>query len=558
MNWTQIINAAAGQADALFSIMYRIPDRTHAALATLLLLDDAPHPTTALVVLPMTSLPVQAALAAHVAPALAAWRADPLWPERAVSRQARERLAWCVVGMVVALREHPAAQRDAIDLVLDHGDERNVEDLLYQIGVDGWRKLDADRRDTLLKKAPAEALAWIWTDLNKSQREKAALDVLFHSYSSALFIGNIGDVAWRTTDPNLRDRLIFKAVIRSTDIDATARTWPGMTADERKKLAMNVIDHRDASAASLLLDRLGTAGRATLTDDQRARLESLAMARCAWSVLKHRITDAGWGTAPVTGWGAASVKDRSAALAAAEQSAMCAADLLRTVGAAGWDAMSPDEQERIATVIRANPRSIVHCPPALWRALAVHPLPPATEMPTSVIGGWRAEDVDVDLSHLPPAHRAVLLGSAMWRWDDVAKESVRMQRLCDAWNEMTADERVDVATAHPFVLAAVAAAARRRGDVTAAIHTVGETFARIVAATADTEARRAVAAMLREPNGWRDWMAGFAPDDSDPPEVWTAWADAALRGCVLDPALCARLAAYSSPRPAAHRGARCA
>ena len=439
MNWTQIINAAAGQADALVSIMHREPDRTHAALATLLLLDDAPHPTTALVVLPMTSLPVQAALAAHVAPALAAWRADPLWPERAVSRQARERLAWCVVGMVVALREHPAAQRDAIDLVLDHGDE------------------------------------------------------------------------WNT-----------------------------------------------ALAASFLLDRLGPAGRATLTDDQRARLESLAMAQDAWSDLKRRITDAGRGTAPVTGWGAASVEDRSAALAAAEQSAMCAADLLRTVGAAGWDAMSPDEQARIATVIRANPRSIVHCPPALWRALAVHPLPPATEMPTSVIGGWRAEDVDVDLSHLPPAHRAVLLGSAMWRWDDVAKESVRMQRLCDAWNEMTADERVDVATAHPFVLAAVAAAARRRGDVTAAIHTVGETFARIVAATADTEARRAVAAMLREPNGWRDWMAGFAPDDSDPPEVWTAWADAALRGCVLDPALCARLAAYSSPRPAAHRGARCA
>ena len=59
-------------------------------------------------------------------------------------------------------------------------------------------------------------------------------------------------------------------------VSATAPAWSGMTAAERATLATTVIDHGDAAIAIAVLKDLESAGRATLTVQQRAAPERRA------------------------------------------------------------------------------------------------------------------------------------------------------------------------------------------------------------------------------------------------------------------------------------------
>ena len=539
MDWTIILDAATGRAEALNRVVRR-SSNDHAALQPLLLLEEAPHPAAALVAVATVredlAPPIQAALAPHVAPALAAWRADPHWAERAVGDQARRNLPWGVAGLVGALRADPAALHDAVAIVVRDGDAEAVAHCIGALGVTGWRALADDRRAALLQKARVSAFGRVWEALDDAQRTTAALRAESgHPFIAAGLIGWIGAAAWRATDdPPLRRRLIDAVASQPRWVPTTAPAWAGMTAAERETLARAVIKRCDSQTVFCLLGDLGAAGRATLTADLRAALEARARTHDPWRVLALRAAD--------VGWDALIAEERSAVLAAAEEQPRRVPDLLRAVGVAGWTAMRADEQERIAVAVRREPDALFACPPSLWGALAVAALPPATAMKDAA-HHWRTEDAAADLDGLPPAHQALVLALAPWRPEDATKDSVRVRRLRAAWDALPDDERAALATVHPSVLAPIVAAARLRGGAATTIDAVGETVARRAAATDSAAAKRIVGAMLRTSDDWRAWMASFAPSAADPPEVWEAWRRAAQCGLVADVTLCARLAA---------------
>ena len=364
--------------------------------------------------------------------------------------------------------------------------------------------------------------------------------------SSHASLARMGASAWRSTNPALRARLIAAAARDSVWIRAPAPAWAGMTDDERERLARAAMAC-DVAVAVRLLDDLGAAGRGALTVALRAAPESCARDVDSWRVLDLRVAD--------VGWSALSAKERAAVIAAAEAAPWRVAVLLRAVGAAGWTAMCADDRERIIAIMRRTTEAFFRCPPALWVALAGADLPRATEIPEGAIKQWRGEDADADLDGLPPSHQAVVLALAPWRPEDAASDSVRMQRLRAAWNQTSADERVALVTAAPFVLPSVAVAARRRGGVSAAVDAVGATVARVASATGGADAKRAVGAMLRTPADWRAWMIAFVPTADDPPDVREAWRAAARRGVIADLALCARLAATERRTSESRRGA---
>ena len=539
MDWTVILDAATGRAEAINRAVWLSWDEC-AALATLLLLEETPHPATAPVAVATVrenlAAPIATALAPHVAPALAAWRADPQWAERAVGDQARRKLPWGVARMVAALRADPAALHDAATIVLRDGDLWDVSLCLEALGAPGWTALGDDERRTLLTRAPADALGRVWAALSAAQRATTVQQAARRSDVAAALIGAIGAAAWRATDPALRKRLIDAAARAPSWVCATAPAWTGMTDDERTALARAVIALRDASAAFVLLEALGVAGRGALTADQRAALERRAMVSPdGWIVLAWRAAD--------DGWTALTDEERAVVMAQAEREGWNVQRLLRAVGAAGWRAMTADEQARMAVAVRRTPDAFFRCPPALWGDLAGDALSPATEISWDAPEFWRAEDVDADLGDLPPAHQAVVLALAPWRTEDAAKDSVRMQRLRAAWTQTSADERAALVMKHPSVLAPVAAAARLAGGAADARDAAGETVVRGAATTDGVAARRIVGAMLRTPDDWRAWMIAFAPSDGDPQDVWKTWIAAARCGSILDPSLCARLAA---------------
>ena len=553
MDWKRIIAAVSGRPRPLAWFVRQGPVPDDAALATLLLLDDAPHPAAALVAAAATvwlqfAPPILAALAPHVAPALAAWRDDPQWVDRAVGNEARWGLTSSVAPLVGALRDDPAALRDAVAIVVRDGDPSGVGLCLNALGADGWRALEADRRDALLQKAPDYALGRVWGALDDAQRAAATQRTEGRSGAAAQLIGRIGAAAWRATDPTLRKRLIDAAARDPESVGKTAPAWAGMTAAERGRLARAVMAQGAAAAAINLLDALGAARRAVLTAAQRAGIEARAMGEGAMSVLEWRAADAGWT--------ALSAEERGAVLAAAEAAPRRGADLLRAVGAAGWRAMTADERARLAAVVRRMPDVFFRCPPALWSAIAGAALPPTHQIPWTAIKQWRAEDADADLGGLPPSHQTLVLALAPWRPEDAAPDSVRGTRLCVAWDALTEVARVALATAAPGVLPSVAAAARLRGGGSAAVAAVGATVARIATATGGADVKRAVGAMLRTPADWRAWMVGVAPTDGDPSEAWKAWRRAARRGVVPDSALCARLAAKERAAGPTRRGLR--
>ena len=362
-------------------------------------------------------------------------------------------------------------------------------------------------------------------------------------------IERIGADGWKATSPELRERLIDAVVQIPLMLQETAPVWSGMTAAERARLATAVIEQNNVGAAFVLLRALGRAGRATLTGQQRAALESLARNHDPWRVLEMRAADGGWT--------ALNAKERRAVLAAARRDARRVSGVLRAVGAAGWNVMRADDQARLAAAVRRTPDAFFRCPPALWAALGGDDPSPPRAMSRNAADHWNAEDADADLGGLPPAHQAVALALAPWRTADATKDSARMQRLLAAWNALTVDARVALATAHPSMLATVAAAARRRADASEGVDAVGETLIRIVLATGgEFDARQAAGRLMRAAPRWRNWMASFAPTDDDLPETWAAWRAAARRGIVLDPSLCARLAAPAQRPSAARRAQR--
>ena len=537
MRWNAILDAVGGQARALEVVLLGGGDDA-AALATLLLLEETPHPTAALAaVAAWRPAPlVRAALAPHVAPALAAWRADPQWPDRAGGAAVRGELTEGLADLVGALRADPAALHDAVAIVLRDGNDWDVGRCLESLGARGWALLDDDLRTALVRQAPPGALGWVWSALDEAQREttvqRAAAD---YPFDAATIIGRIG-AAWRAIDPALRRRVIDTVAGAPKIVPLTAPAWPDLTDDERERLARAVMTHRDAWLAFAVLELLGPSGRGALTAAQRAALETLARRHpAAWRVLAWRAADAGWT--------ALTADERAAVLAAAEQAPWNAPPLLCAIDVAGWRAMSADEQARLAAAVRGSPNTLFRCPPALWGDLAGDALPPATKMPWEIIQGWRAEDAAADLRALPAAHQATVLCLAPWSWNDVAPNSARMQRLRAAWDALPDDARVALALAQPRALAVVAAGARLRGDAAAVVDAVGETVAHWAAPTDVARVRRIVSAMLRTLDRWRDWMDAFSPTDGDPSEAWAAWMNAAQRGVVPDPSLCARLAA---------------
>ena len=551
MHWSSMIfSAAVGRPQALAEIVRRATAADRDALALALLLDAAPHPAAALVaaarmVRRQGALLSHAALAPSVAPALAAWRADPQWVRRAVGAPAQ--LTQGVAGMVGALRADGAALHDACAVVLRDGDAVDVGVCLAALGAAGWAALDADLRAALLQRAPTAAHGWVWAALDDAQRAAAAANAATVPDRAAALIGRIGSAAWPTTDRALRGRLIAAAARSPLWVSDTAPAWPGMTDDERDLLARAVIAHGAAADAFRFLDALGRAGRATLTAEQRVNLETPAMEVNAWRVLAWRAA---------AGWDALSAKERDDVIASAEREVWRISGLLHAVGVAGWHALHGDERERLAAAVRRAPETLFRCPPTLWRALADGRLPPATDAPTDAADDWRAEDANIDLSGLPAMHQALVLALAPWRPKDAAPDASRVQRLLDAWDALAADERIALVTAHPFVLAPVAAAARLRGGAATTIDAVGETVARrAAAADGAAAAKRIVGAMLRTSDDWRAWMASFAPSAADPPEVWEAWRRAAQCGLVADNNGCARLAAREKRRGMMRRGA---
>ena len=555
MDWEVILDAATGQATALEQVV-KVPLISLVDLTTLLLLDEAPHAAAALVV--AASAPsrdalrglaaqaplVHAALEPHVAPALAAWRADPQWVDRVVGAGARERLRRGVAVRSGALRAHPAALRDAVTIVVRGFDA--IGCLLAALGAAGWRALTDDLRRALLARAAPDDLGWVWNALDDAQRT-AAQRAAATQGAAARLIGRIGAAAWHATDEALRKRLIDAVVHDPENLPMTAPAWPGMTDDERTTLTTAAGAYGSAWNALRLLVDLDRDGRATLTAAQREALETLAMRPPdAWLVLALRAADAGWT--------ALTADERGAVLAELEWRSRGPTYLLRTVGAAGWNAMRADEQARLAAAVRGSPKTLFCCPPALWSAIAGDALPPATAVATDSRIDRPAEDADADLGGLPAAHQTLVLALAPWRPEDAAKDSVRMQRLRAAWNQTPADERVALATGRPLVLPTVAAAARLGGGSGAVLDAVGATVARVVTMTGESDVKRDIGAMLRGTGAWRAWMAVFAPSDGDPSDAWAAWRDAARRGSVPDPALCARLAA--TPRESRARGAR--
>ena len=454
MDWKRIVDAADGRPQSLAWIVDQ-PSADVAALATLLLLEEAPHPAAALVAAAAwrgnSAPPIQAALAPHVAPALAAWRADPHWAERAIGDRARLELPWGVAVMSGALRDRPAAQHDAVAVVLRCGDSDAVVRCLAALGADGWRALGDDLRAALLAQAPAPALGRVWDALDEARRAAAAQRAAATPGDAARLIGSIGAAAWDATDRALRRRLIDAAVRDPVMMVHTARAWAGMTDDEHERLIAAATAHAKAWNALDLLSALGAAGRATLAAKQRAALDALALEHPdAWRVLAWRAADAGWRA--LTG------DARAAVLAAAQRDGRNVPLLLRAIDGAGWRAMDDRERGRLAAVVHRAPDALFSCPPTLWRDLVGADLPRATEIPQVAIAHWRPEDAAADLGALPPTHQAVVLALAPWRTEDAASDSARMQRLRAAWNALTADARVALATTHPLVLAPVAAA----------------------------------------------------------------------------------------------------
>ena len=538
MTWDDVIGAMDGRPEALNRILRHVHDSCNddAAQDALLLLDDAPHPAAALVAAVTSWEEIAALTSAALAPqidaALAAWRADPLWAERAIGAEARKRLMDGVPRLAGALRDRPAALRDAVAILVRDGDARDVARGLDEIGAAGWRALADDQRAALLARTDASSLGWDWMTLDETQRATATQEAAGASDVAARLIGRIGAAAWQATNSALRARLIAAAVRGPFGVSDTAPAWPGMTDAERERL-IAATPALGAANAIGLLESLGVAGRASLTAAQRATIEARAKSNYAWRVRLLQIADAGWD--------AVSAAKRTAAIAEAEEDGRKTPQLLRIVGAAGWSAMRADERARLAAAVRTVPHAIFFCPPTLWRSLADGSLPSATTIPWIATRQWRAEDADADLGGLPPAHQALVLARAPWRPEDAAKDSVRVRRLRAAWDALPDDERAALATAHPSVLAFVAAAARLGGGGDAA----GETLARLAAATCGAGAKREVGAMLGASGDWRPWMRVFAPTDADPPDVWESWLAAVQRGYVSDLSLCARLAALN-------------
>ena len=551
MEWGKIVDAVRGHPSSLAWVapLWGADVAAHAALTTLLLLDDSPHPTATLVVLADGAEPsapaIQAALASHIEPALASWRADPQWCERAVAARGREPLIIeGVAAALGALTDRPVALRDAVAIALRDGPRWCVGICLKALGAVGWRALGGEQRAALLQQAPPEDVGWVWSAIDEASRAAAVQRAAAVPEDAARLIVNAGG-AWRDAEPATR-RVLIDVVERNLRwVADVAPAWTNLMDDERARLATAVTDCGAARLAVDVLDRIGRAGRAMLTVEQRSALDALALEAYPWRVLAMRVADGGWD--------ALTEEERGYLLAYVEERWSCIPFLLHIIGMARWDALPPNDRRRLAAAVAPRPAPFFRCPPALWFDLAGHALPPATKITKEIVAHWRAKDAAADLGRLPLSYQALVLALAPWRREDAAKDSARSTRLLAAWGALPEDERVALALAHPRVLATVAAAARRRGGASAAAAAVAETVARLASVTDGADAKRVVGAMLRTPDRWRPWMIAFAPIADDPPKVQEEWLASARGGFVPDLALCARLSAKEQERATAQR-----
>ena len=572
MQWEMIRAAAAGHPSACAALLWDASVDDIGALATLLLLDPTSHPTAALVaigwevvagttsfqsVLPQP--PMYAALAPLVAPALAAWRADPQWLNDAVRAaeewrfarrdvsqdRVRWRLARGVTQATGALRAHGDALRDAVAVVLRDGDRVAIRRCLASLDADAWRTLDDALRQALLAQATPDELGSVWDALSAVQHTQMVNAAAQSPDGAAQLIGAIGPKAWQEVHSVLRDVLIKSAVRDPQNVFLAAPAWTGMTDAERQTLTEAVIRRNNALGAAYFLESLGIDGRRLLTPEQRAHLYDCAQTYAPWNVTLMRIAD--------DGWNALSPQARRTEIAAAERDSWRIAPLLCAIGATRWRVMEQEERDRLTAIVRRTPLALFDCDPALWAVFAKDCLPSPIDASLAATEYWPADDGAADLSGLSEAHRVFFRAFAPWRKKDAARQSARALRLLDDWNNMKDDDRVALATHYPPVLAIVAAAAqigdkRSAGnDRNAVVDAVGETFARVAAATGGADvARRAVAAMLDATNRWRPWMGDFAPNDTDPPEMRDAWRRAVRNGVVLDSDICVRFASRHS------------
>ena len=536
IEWPVIFNAANGHAKSLNRIARGIVVDGGEALAALALMDDHPHPAAVMVAVAdtrwLTGAPlINAALAPHVATALAVWRADPEWLSRALSYDALVRVASGVARMLGDLRAYPDALHAAVDVALHY---RAGNASFKDFGEDDWQALTDEQRAAIIVSSFPEPLGEIWGYLDDSQRTIAVEGGARTPPFAARLIIRIDPAAWKETDQNLRRTLIERVASDRPSITDTAPAWAGLTTDDHETLVNAVMQYEDRDAILFrLLDKMGSAGRKALTADLRAKIETIAQNRDAQVILAWRGVDAGWDKA--------SDEERQAVIAAVERLPWIGPSLLRAIGIAGWNAMTADEKARIAAAVRRDSRTFFHCPPALWGALAGDALPPAKDIWPDARRYWRAEDAAADLSLLSPAHQATVLACAEWLPEDVAATTDRLTRFLDAWNKMTEDERRALMTIDSTAPITVAAAARLTGD-SAAMDAVGQVISQSITAGGGHAAKRLVGDMLHSPDDWRRWMRAFAPTDGDSPDVWAAWNDAAERGCVPDADLCARLA----------------
>ena len=230
MDWDVIFHAAIGRADALGRIGWpAINERAPLPL----LLDDAPHPTAA----PVAAATGRKELARHAAPtrhgAGAAWRANPQWGVRAFGGATTSWPALRGADMVAALRDDPAALRDAVAIALRDGNHGDVGRAIEALGADGWRVLENDRRRALLARGAAADVGRVWGALDNAQRAAATQAARLIGASAPPPTSDGSEAPWTTRSARRRHRRRGSSAHRRRRLDCD-RSGAAAPRDQRR------------------------------------------------------------------------------------------------------------------------------------------------------------------------------------------------------------------------------------------------------------------------------------------------------------------------------------
>ena len=551
MSRMRLIGAAEGRREGLRWALNDAEIRAIMPLMTLAVIDDAPSPQLALTAaargMDTTAGPLLVSLLApHLRPAIAAWRRDPMWLCAAVRSDKHQRLIRCVARLCGTFRDDPAALDDAVAVLLRDAGGEIIGDGIAALGAAGWRVLDVRKQVDLFRQAfawPPYALGAVWEALSPKQRDMTLQLIGKHATLSAYFLERLSVDVWSSLSPDWQRRLVARAA--STPwTHLPASLWSDMDDDAVATWVNAILARKNEWEALTALQSLGVA-RTRLTADQRAAIEQIAGQKHWWRIALFRVADDGWATAAT---------DRRRAIietAVADEANVAA--LLRAIGVSGWMAMDADEHERIRTCVRRKPTSFFLCPPALWRHLQFSDPPPLAACPSEAFARW---DAASDIGPLPWPYHAVVLALAPWSAADVRGETERMERLVHVWCAMTEAERDALIESQPLALPVIAAVGRR-----CAAHGMHRSDARSAAVTAGALAIRAMADPADLQNAFVSFLTTwFGASDlkteatiaamttlGDMPQVERALRQAAQRGKVADPALCALLARRQAP-----------